>query len=68
MSQEALRGFCRQVFGDPSLEEPLRQAADRLAFTALLVRLARERGLGVSESDVEEALVERRREWNARWI
>lgn len=63
-----LARFGALVVADPDLQAQL-LGASRADFVALVVRLARDRGLEVHPAEVEDALVARRRAWySAPWI
>lgn len=55
------------VLADPDLQRRL-LAAGRREFVALVVGLAADRGLDVSDRDIDEAVTESRRAWYSRWI
>ena len=68
MSAADLALFHDVVLADHGLTRLLLAEDRRPAFVARLVGLARDRGYDVTPEDVEEALRERRRVWQERWI
>lgn len=56
------------VLADPDLQRRLLAAAGRRQFVALVVGLAADRGLDVSDRDIDDAITESRRGWYSRWI
>lgn len=68
MTAEDLARLREVVLADPDLQRRLLAAAGRREFAALVVGLAADRGLEVSDGDVDDALTESRRQWYSRWI
>ena len=68
MPAEDLARLREVVLADPDLQRRLLTAAGRRQFVALVVGLAADRGLDVSDRDVDDAVTESRRGWYSRWI
>lgn len=60
--------FRQIVFADRALLEDLRQAPDLPALMAKVIAAARERGLDISEQDLQAVANFNRRAWLERWI
>lgn len=68
MPADDLARLREAVLADSDLQRRLLAAAGRRQFVALVVGLAADRGLDVSDGDVDEALAESRQRWYATWI
>lgn len=68
MPADDLARLREMVLADPDLQRRLLGASGRREFAALVVSLAAERGLDVSDRDVDDAVTEGRRGWYSRWI
>jgi hypothetical protein len=58
--------FRSLVLGDPTLQQALDAVSDDAGFAALASRLARERGIELSDSDLLLAVGHARRNWLLR--
>lgn len=68
MSEEKLSQFRSVIFFDISLQEKLREMADREEFIRTAVELGSERGFDFTADEVENALRAGRRVWIERWL
>jgi EAL domain-containing protein (putative c-di-GMP-specific phosphodiesterase class I) len=68
MSEENFERFRQIVLRDLSLQQRLREIAERPAFVQKIVELSAEYGCRVTAEDVEEAMRRNRRAWIERWI
>lgn len=66
--ESPMEKFRREVFTQPALQQTLLQETDKNAFLALTLRLARENGHDLLESDVEAAFDAARKSWLERSI
>jgi hypothetical protein len=60
--------FCQIVFSDAALLAELRRAPDLPALIAHVVSTARERGLELSEQDLQAVANRNWRAWLERWL
>jgi ribosomal protein S18 acetylase RimI-like enzyme len=65
---QAFDQFRDLVFSDPALLRQLRQAPDLPALMAMVIAAAGERGLQLSEADLQAAVNANRRSWFERWV
>lgn len=56
------------VVADPVLQRRLLRVPERVAFVAEVVAVAAERGIVVTEADVDGAIDSARRAWLQRWV
>jgi hypothetical protein len=68
MSEENFERFRQIVLRDLSLQERLREIAERQTFVQKTVELGAEFGCEFTPEDVAEAMRRGRRAWNERWI
>ncbi len=68
MSEEKLSQFRGVIFSDVSLQEKLREMADREEFVRTVVKLGSESGFDFTADEVENALRAGRRVWIERWL
>lgn len=58
----------RLVMADPELQSRLLAIPERATFVAAVVALAREHGLALTASDVEDALTDARQRLRGQWV
>ena len=68
MTLENFERFREIVLRDLSLQEQLREIAERSVFIQKVVELSAKYGYEVTPEDVEEAMRRSRRAWLERWI
>jgi hypothetical protein len=68
MSQENFERFRQLVLRDLSLQERLREIAERPLFIQQVVELSADCGYEITTAEVEEAMRRNRRAWLERWI
>jgi hypothetical protein len=68
VSADSLAALRRLVIDDPSLRDRLLVISDRKAFTAEVIAVARDAGIGLTADDVADGLREARRHRLERWV
>jgi predicted ribosomally synthesized peptide with nif11-like leader len=68
MSHENLDNFRELVLQDLSLQEKLRDIADRTVFLSIVVQLGAQSGYSFTAQEVEAALRASQRAWIERWL
>lgn len=66
--QNNLTRFRELVLANPALHAQLRASPDEPAFIELSLQLAAENGYPLNAAGLQQAIIQKRREWLERWI